>query len=128
MEVKCSVLRFFSQLLRSFDNQSNGTSTKVEGALDIFLSNPSLKQVLTQAAFSSKDAVIQASAIQVFTLILRQVLDDQNLDPNVLVLDIQKVYLLFEKSAKTEPFTSIMCCALMSEMLRQDQQQSAFIL
>jgi hypothetical protein len=45
-----------------------------------------------------------------------------------MVLDIQKVYLLFEKSFKTEQFISIMCCALMSEMLRQDQQQAAFIL
>jgi hypothetical protein len=129
VEVKCSILRFFIQLLRSFDNQPNGaSSSKVEGVLDIFLSNPSLKQVLTQAAFSSKDAVIQAAAIQVLTLILRQVIDDQNLDQNVMVLDIQKVYLLFEKSSKTEPFISIMCCALMSEMLRQDQQQAAFIL
>jgi hypothetical protein len=115
VEVKCSILRFFIQLLRSFDNQPNGAgSAKVEGALDIFLSNPSLKQVLTQAAFSSKDAVIQAAAVQIFTLILRQVIDDQN----VMVLDIQKVYLLFEKSSKSDPFISIMCCALMSEMLR----------
>jgi hypothetical protein len=64
----------------------------------------------------------------VFTILLRQVLEDQNLDQNVLVLDIQKVYLLFEKNFKTEPLISIVCCGLMSEMLSQDQQQSAFIL
>jgi hypothetical protein len=59
---------------------------------------------------------------------LRQVLEDQNLDQNVLVLDIQKVYLLFEKNYKAEPIVSILCCSLMSEMLNQDQQQAAFIL
>lgn len=129
VEVKCSILRLFIQLLRSFDNQPNGAGgAKTEGALDIFLSNPSLKQVLTQAAFSSKDTVIQAAAIQIFTLILRQVIADHNLDQNVMVLDIQKVYLLFEKSYKSDPFISIMCCGLMTEMLRQDQQQAAFIL
>lgn len=46
----------------------------------------------------------------------------------MLVLDIQKIYLLFEKNYKTEPLVSIMCCALMTEMLNQDQQQAAFIL
>ena len=56
-------------------------------------------------------------AIQIFALILKQVVDDQTLDPQALVLDIQKVYLLFEKSSKTEPLVSIMCCSLMNQML-----------
>jgi hypothetical protein len=45
-----------------------------------------------------------------------------------LVLDVQKIYLLFEKNCRSEPLVSIFCCALMTEMLSQDQQQAAFIL
>lgn len=59
---------------------------------------------------------------------LRQILEDQTLDQTVLVLDVQKIYLLFEKNCKSEPLVSILCCALMTEMLSQDQQQAAFIL
>ena len=46
VEVKCSVLRMFNQMLRSFDNQ-NSLSKKNDGALDMFLSNPNLKNILT---------------------------------------------------------------------------------
>ena len=71
---------------------------------------------------------MQALAVQVFSLMLRQILEDQALDQTVLVLDVQKIYLLFEKNCKSEPLVSILCCALMTEMLSQDQQQAAFIL
>ena len=71
---------------------------------------------------------MQALAVQVFSLMLRQILEDQTLDQTVLVLDVQKIYLLFEKNCKNEPIVSILCCALMTEMLSQDQQQAAFIL
>lgn len=59
---------------------------------------------------------------------LRQILEDQNLDQTVLVLEHQKIYQLFEKNCRSEPLVSILCCGLMSEMLGQDQQQAAFIL
>ena len=59
---------------------------------------------------------------------MKQVLEDENLDQNVLILDVQKIYLLFEKNCKSEPIISIMCCGLLTEMLNQDQQQAAFIL
>jgi hypothetical protein len=44
VEVKCAVLRMFNQMLRSFDGHN---SRKNDGALDMFLSNPNLKNVLT---------------------------------------------------------------------------------
>ena len=50
VEVKCSVLRLFNQTLGTFDNAYTA-SRKTEGALDLFLSNPNLKTVLSQAAF-----------------------------------------------------------------------------
>jgi hypothetical protein len=56
-------------------------------------------------------------AIQVFSLMLKQILEDQTLDQSVLTLDVQKVYLLFEKNYKNEPLISIICCSLLSEML-----------
>mmetsp|Transcript_29412 Transcript_29412/g.44502 ORF Transcript_29412/g.44502 Transcript_29412/m.44502 type:complete len:285 (-) Transcript_29412:1335-2189(-) len=127
VEVKCSVLRFFSQLLRTFDVASCQSRKMQESPLDTFLSNPHLKNLLVTAAFSSKNTIIQGCAIQVLTLILRQILVDQSLDSNVLVLDVQKVYLLFEKNFKTEPMLSILCCGLLNEMLHQDPQQAAFI-
>jgi hypothetical protein len=46
VEVKCSVLRFLNQTLRTFDN-STGSNRQIEGALDIFLSNPNLKTILS---------------------------------------------------------------------------------
>jgi hypothetical protein len=57
VEVKCSILRLFFQFLKSFDNQP-GPGGKVEGALDIFLSNPNFKTVISQAAFQSKDSIV----------------------------------------------------------------------
>jgi hypothetical protein len=50
VEVKCSVLRMLNQMLRSFDAQNN-LARKNDGALDMFLSNPNLKNVLSNAAF-----------------------------------------------------------------------------
>ena len=58
------MLRFLIQLLRSFDNQHQSVGKpgqppkKLDGALDIYLSSPSLKNVLNQAAFQSKDPVL----------------------------------------------------------------------
>jgi len=46
LEVKCSVLRFFNQTLRTFDN-TYSQMRQAEGALDAFLSNPNLKTVLS---------------------------------------------------------------------------------
>jgi len=43
-------------------------------------------------------------------------------------LDIQKVYLLFEKNVKNEPLVSILCCSLLNQMLSQDEKHAAFIL
>ena len=57
LEVKCSVLRFFNQILRTFDN-SYSQMRQAEGALDMFLSNPNLKSVLANAAFNSKSPIV----------------------------------------------------------------------
>lgn len=42
VQVKCSILRLFTQLLRSFDTAYTQTK-KTESALDLFLSNPNFK-------------------------------------------------------------------------------------
>jgi len=44
---------------------------KSEIALDIFIGNPNLKTIITQAAFQSKHPIIQAGAIQVFATMLK---------------------------------------------------------
>lgn len=62
LEVKCSTLRFFIQLLRTFDNQSSQL-LRQESALDLFLSNPTFKNVISQAAFNSRSPVVQAQAV-----------------------------------------------------------------
>ena len=122
VEVKASILRLLAQVLRSFDGSNQEQGSKEVLALDLFLTNPSIKTLLMSAAFSSKDPVLQALAVQIFAIMLKQVVEDQSLDQQVLVLDIQKVYLLFEKNCKTEPLISIVCCSLMGQMLSQDQQ------
>jgi hypothetical protein len=61
---------------------------KTESPLDLFLSNPNFKNVITQAAFQSKDCIVQSSAIQILSLMLRQILEDANLDQNLLLIDI----------------------------------------
>ena len=62
LEVKCSTLRFFVQLLRTFDNQAS-QMMRQESALDLFLANPSFKNTISQAAFSSRSPVVQALAV-----------------------------------------------------------------
>lgn len=57
LEVKCSTLRLFLQLLRSFDNQSCQLMRQ-ESALDLFLANTSFKNVVSQAAFNSRSPVV----------------------------------------------------------------------
>jgi hypothetical protein len=46
LEVKCSALRFFIQLLRTFDNQSS-QMMRQESALDLFLGNPNFKNTIS---------------------------------------------------------------------------------
>ena len=46
LEVKCATLRFFIQLLRTFDNQSS-QMMRQESALDLFLGNPNFKNTIS---------------------------------------------------------------------------------
>ncbi len=62
VQVKCSILRLFTQLLRSFDTAYTQTK-KTESALDLFLSNPNFKNQIQQLAFSSKNPIIQCLGV-----------------------------------------------------------------
>ena len=53
---------------------------------------------------------------------IMQIMEDSNLDKNLVIIDIQKVYLLFEKNCYNEPIISVFCCSLMNQMLHQDPQ------
>lgn len=46
VEVKSAILRLFVQLLRTFDNQTC-QQRKIESILDLYLSNPDFKSVMT---------------------------------------------------------------------------------
>ena len=120
IEVKMSVLRFLIQMVRSFNGKVDENGKKAELALDLFIGNSNLKQILTVAAFNAKTPAIQAAALQMLAMLIKQILDDDNLDPNIITMEIPKVYMLFEKNWKTEPIISILCCNLMNEMLNQD--------
>lgn len=117
LEVRCSVLRFLLQLLRSFDTRL----PKGERALDFYLQNPTLMKTAQSIAFSAQDPVLQAAAVQLISRVVKQAGQEQSLDRSSLNLEIQKVYLLFEKSCKTEPVVAAACCSLMNEMLQGDK-------
>lgn len=60
--------------------------------------------------------------------IIRQANLDSEINNSTFKFEIQKVYLLFEKCCKDSQIISIVCCSLMSEMLKQDSVQAAFLL
>lgn len=63
IEVKMSVLRFLIQMIKSFNGKVDENGKKTELALDLFIGNSNLKQVLTVAAFNSKTPAIQAASL-----------------------------------------------------------------
>jgi len=76
-----------------------------------------LKSILQQAAYSSKVPAVQAGALQCLAVLIRQIVEDESLDHRVLMLDIQKIFPLFEKNCTTDPIISAAACSLMNEML-----------
>lgn len=122
-----AALRFLIQILRSFDGKGPHDSQQ-DAALDLYLNNPSLKQVLLQGAYTSKVPAIQAGAIQCLATLIQQINEDESLDPRVVVADVQKILPLFEKNCQSEPIISAAACGLLNQMIDQDQQQAGQIM
>lgn len=107
-EVRSSLLRMITQLLFTGRGQNDSQTL-----LDQLVGSANLRQILMSTAFASKDSILQAQAIQVLSLMLESVIDDPKMDNGALVIDVQKVYQVFEKSVSSDPLLSIMCCNLM---------------
>lgn len=120
-------LRLLLQILWSFDGKGEQGSQQ-DSALDLYLNNPNLNHVLQQAVHTSKVPAIQAGAMQCQANLIKQILEDGNLDPAILVVDFQKILPLFESNSQSEPIISAAACGLINEMLNQDQNQAAAIL
>lgn len=71
VEVKSSILRMLLQVLRTFDGTGHDSTSKDVLALDLFLTNGNIRNLMQQVAFTSKDPVLQALAVQTFAQILK---------------------------------------------------------